>query len=177
MKVLKNLFGNNTKINAKEIVYKDGNDNIKTLDEHLNKNIMTITYTPHNFTSTAQWKDFKVEQGSITSSIGNKLTFENNEVQIGEGISHVLVSGTVNHGGAFRLSDYVLKIIRKRNETTEEMGRSYENGEHYYFSNNISPILIEVNKGDSIYLAVSYSMSGSNTVEILESFMTVESIN
>lgn len=33
MKVLKNLFGQNKKINASEIAYKDTNDNVDTLDD------------------------------------------------------------------------------------------------------------------------------------------------
>lgn len=40
MKVFKNLFGNNSKINASEIAIKDSNDKIKILDELLKETIL-----------------------------------------------------------------------------------------------------------------------------------------
>lgn len=40
LKVFKNLFGNNSKINASEIAVKDNNGKAKTLDNYLKENIL-----------------------------------------------------------------------------------------------------------------------------------------
>ena len=75
MKVLKNLFGNNTKISAENIAIKDNNNEAKTLDEYLSFSFasMHTNFGVKYFTSTTKvtgWED-PISYGDFTADISN----------------------------------------------------------------------------------------------------------
>ena len=75
MKVLKNLFGNNTKISAENIAIKDNNNEAKTLDEYLSFSFasMHTNFEFKDFTSETTvtgWED-PISYGDFTADISN----------------------------------------------------------------------------------------------------------
>lgn len=75
MKVLKNLFGNNTKISAENIAIKDNNNEAKTLDEYLSFSFASM-HTNFGFkdftseTTVTGWED-PISYGDFTADISN----------------------------------------------------------------------------------------------------------
>ena len=75
MKVLKNLFGNNTKISAENIAIKDNNNEAKTLDEYLSVSFasMHTNFGTKEFaseTTVTGWED-PISYGDFTADISN----------------------------------------------------------------------------------------------------------
>lgn len=141
--------------------------------DYINPNIISITYGRYTF-SSSQWHLNKITHSTLEKKVGNKLTYSDDAITIGEGVSAVKINALVSTGGSSRTGDYSLEIHKISNGVDTNIAYSYENGSHYYFPNSIPDILIDVSPGDVIYIATVYSFSGSFNVEVLSGHLTIE---
>lgn len=108
--------------------------------------------------------------GIITNS--DKLTLSNNGIKIGAGISKILVSGNVFLQSSSNTS-YLWTSIRKN---TAEISIAIDNYNTYFASTSHSPKLVDVQKGDIIYLWKIDDAGGTLRGANKNTYLTVEVI-
>lgn len=151
MKIFKNMFGNNSKINASEIALIN-NNKVKKLEDMFS----AITLTAANGTSLT--KNNVVPFSTEYSKNGNLLTSDltNHRVIVGAGVNYVEVS--VQMQGAY---DNRVWFVLRKNGTSIQPFLSYNTTDCYAPISMISKI-ISVEEGD--YFDVYYS--DGNTFKI-----------
>lgn len=172
--VWENLPSTNTPINANNLNKIE--DGIEDIEEQVNdKNVITARLnTAINITSTQQ---YDVKKITLDASVvaGNRLTFQNGEIVIGEGVSKVLISGTIGSTGSD--TSYGMEI----HKNNVYQARAYNSfvGSSSYTTISVSPKMIEVAQGDIITLkiyinstGITRTIRGNNethlTVEVIE---------
>ena len=135
------------------------------------QNVMTINAQRYWQELNNTWTFYPITNMSVYSSTGTKLSFTDNAIKIGKGVSKVLVSGTGdwNHG---HTCDRCLQIYKN---SDIEVASNYHGQETTnYVSSSISPKVLDVKENDVIKIGV-LTQTPSST-EILEAFLTVEVI-
>ena len=144
-----------------EVLWID-NEDIEPVDVKIAKDI--ITFSKNTNQSLAKDELIVLELNEITAQTGDKLSTSNYGVKIGKGVSKVKVSGTawIEPGLSANNSGYRwLRILKN--------GTSYKNvvamamlpeAAGMWGSPSISPILVDVKEGDSIFMAATVSVAG-----------------
>ena len=134
------------------------------------KNIATRTFGRQNVTVNQAWGTAKVVCSGFNSE-GDKLISDTNGIKIGAGVSKVLVSAQCAGIGTNVVSGDKQFMIKKGTET---VGNSYLSGgiSINFMNLCISPVLIDVQQADIIFLEVASGATG--TFEILSGQLTVE---
>ena len=166
-----NLPSTNTPVNATNLNHME-----QGIYDANDKNIITIGLnadTTTTSTSSFQTKDLNLTKE--VGKVGTKLSLSSGKVLIGEGVSHVLVSGKIQTQGDN--SNYGL-IIKKNNI---EISNNYEGNPGSRWSQlTLAPILISVTKGDIIKMAIYHNEN--NTTKTIKAhngfgtYLTVEVI-
>lgn len=152
--------------------------NYETIQNQLNdKNIITIGLNADiSTTSTTAYQNIDLSLTKQMAKVGTKLSLSNGKVLIGEGVSHVLVSGkmqTQNESSSYGMS------INKNNT---EISKNYEGNPGSSWSQlTASPILVSVAEGDTIKMSVYHNTT--NTTKNIKAYsgygtcLTVEVID
>lgn len=174
MKVLSNLFGLNKKISASDIAIKDNNGKAKTLDNYLEKNILTAYFS--NFKSTGSLSPVTGLNTGI--QIGSKLSVVDNGIKIGSGISKVLVSGWGFNNSNSNGHGFISGITKNGSLVVSPFSTSSwqtSNATNENITMIISPMLIDVVEGDVVNIGLGINAVTSNsfsrgavTVEVIE---------
>jgi microcystin-dependent protein len=136
------------------------------------KNIIVVGYSRHTQSLTS-WTNTLITDASVKTQIGNKLTFSNNKVIIGEGVSHIRISAKSSFKKTVT-GDCSINV--KKNDESITILDTYENVPSNSWHNTaISPSIIEVSQGDEISLNITLGNSGD--VEFLAaSYITIEEV-
>ena len=121
------------------------NDNIK------GKDIMTIKLGS-DFTISQTNTQLQITGFSIASKIGDKLTFSNDKIIIGAGVKKVLVSYNVKHINGNDITRSFSYLKHNDNNLSQEA--SFFAGTNNQITVSIVPQLVDVQAGDSFWLAV-----------------------
>ena len=167
-----NLTKNDIEVPTAQNTYNSSQVNTYSCD-YINRNIITIDYDRYTF-NTSQWTSNKITHSVLEKKVGNKLTYSNDSIIIGDGVSAVKVNALINSGGASRTGDYAMEIRKISNGVDTWVASSYESGTHYYFPSSIPDKLIDVSPGDVLYITTVYSFGGSFAIEVLSGHLTVE---
>lgn len=123
---------------------------------------MTIYATSRQSYSMNRTNGIKVSNLTLNNNIGNKLTYNDSSIIIGTGVTKVLASATISFWKPSTVEQCQL-LIRKNGKTAGSA--FFETSSDQYTTDNasITPILIEVEEGDILDLA----LFGSGTLELL----------
>lgn len=143
------------------------------------KNVMTITKTVDQ-TVSANASPVIITMNSSTS-VGTKLTYTNNSIKIGPGISKVLVSGMawISATSGYKW----LTARRKRGSTYYSLSQAITplNTSELWDSISLAPVLLDVQENDELSLWVAITGTASGKVEggtyNNSCFLTVEVIS
>lgn len=146
MKVLSNLLGNDTKIKANVIAYKDSSNNVNTLDEHLIPTTLyeNVTGNAGNLTLTDSIENYKFyeiyfsREGNNYSSIRMSTDF----------LSNIQLLVTVYLGNITRL--YTDSITISGTSLTRDYSR------YINFPNSPTTYNVGANTGLLIYKIIGY---------------------
>lgn len=133
---------------------------VSTLED---KNIMTITKTQDQ-TVTANASPVIITMDS-SNSVGTKLTYTNNSIKIGPGISKVLVSGMAWVSATSGYKWLVSKRKRGANYTNISQAITPLNTNELWDSVSLIPVLFDVQENDEISLWIAITGSASGKVE------------
>lgn len=124
-------------------------------------NIMTISLSENvtNKISTA-WSYSKLMCNKVQTNLGNKLTFENGAVKIGEGVKHVKVSSNTMFNG---IATHLITNIT-HNGSNVSAGYYRATGTAHFGIVALTPIILEVAEGDTIYLTYGAGATGDLTI-------------
>lgn len=138
-----------------------------------NKNIATRLFSRQNVTVSQTWGAANVTYNEFNSK-GEKLISNSNGIEIGAGVSKVLVSAQTAGIGTNVVSGDKQFMIKKNSDT---IGNSYLGGgiTVNFINLCVSPILIDVSEGDII--SVQVGSGGTGTFEILAGQLTVEVVS
>lgn len=144
----------------------------KAIDNKLSKSAIVLGYSRHT-QSVTSWTDTLITDASVKTQIGNKLTFSNNKVVIGEGVSHIRISAKSSFKKTVS-GDCSINV--KKNGESIEILDTYESiPANNWYNTAIAPSIIEVSQGDEISLHITLGSSGD--VEFLAaSYMTIEEV-
>lgn len=122
------------------------------------KNAITIGLNADTTTtSTAAYQNIDISLTKEMAKVGTKLSLSSGKVLIGEGVSHVLVSGKIQTQGDS--STYGLSI---RKNTNSGVSDAYETTPGTAWNQiAVSPILIPVIQGDTIKMTIYHNSSGT----------------
>lgn len=142
------------------------------VDNKLSKSAIVLGYSRHT-QSVTSWTDTLITDASVKTQIGNKLTFSNNKVVIGEGVSHIRISAKSSFKKTVS-GDCSINV--KKNGESIEILDTYESiPANNWYNTAIAPSIIEVSQGDEISLHITLGSSGD--VEFLAaSYMTIEEV-
>lgn len=158
-------------------------NDIDTLESRVgvleDKNVMTITKTQDQ-TVSANASPVIITMDS-SNSVGTKLTYTNNSIKIGQGISKVLVSGMawVSATNGYKW----LTARRKRGSNYYNFSQAITplNTSELWDSISLIPVLLDVQENDELSLWVAITGSASGKVEggtyTNSCFLTVEVIS
>lgn len=134
--------------------------------------IISISKLRGKVTIPTAWEAVKLICEKSNSSCDERLIFENGGIKIGKNVNKVLISGFT--GGINRGSggDKILKIS-VNDEDVAETYLSSQN-ESSYQQLNITPVLIDVEEDDQIFLCVESGLV--QELELLKTVLTVEVI-
>ena len=146
------------------------------------KTIKTIKHTGGDETFTSNQVNYSAKIGnwSVISERGNNITFDttNNEFVIGSGITQIKISATIKHSLVSAGTSHTIDIFKKRGQTTSLIGQcaGYNQELKYLESLTISPILTDVQEGDSIYINVFIGENGKSLKIANNSYVTIEEV-
>lgn len=120
-------------------------NNIKNID------IMTISLNS-DFTISSTNTQLQVTGFSIASQIGNKLTFSNNKIVVSSGVKKVLVSYNLKHLNGTDVTRTFSYL--KYNDDNISQEAAFFAGTNNQITVSIIPQLIDVQAGDTFWLAV-----------------------
>lgn len=142
-------------------------------DVKTKKNIATRLFSRQNITVNQTWGAANVTYNEFNSK-GEKLISNPNGIEIGAGVSKVLVSAQTAGIGTNVVSGDKQFMIKKNSDT---IGNSYLGGgiTVNFINLCVSPILIDVSEGDII--SVQVGSGGTGTFEILAGQLTVEVVS
>ena len=148
-----NLPSTNTPVNATNLNHMD-----QGIYDANDKNIITIGLNADTTTtSTAAYQNIDISLTKEMAKTGTKLSLSSGKVLIGEGVSHVLVSGKIQTQGDS--STYGLSI---RKNTNSGVSDAYETTPGTAWNQiAVSPILIPVAQGDTIKMTIYHNSSGT----------------
>lgn len=169
MKVLKNLFGNNTKISASEIAIKGSNEKAKTLDNYLSVGFakMQTNFESKEFTSSGGayvtgWSSL-ISYGDITSEPNNNriVVKKTKMVEISGGIA-----GNSNAGVRLELKD--------ENDVDITEGNAnwlvFQPGGNGYWSSPLKNLILELDPDKTYYLRLYASGYNGKTFNMNSGF-------
>ena len=151
------------------------NESKKITVENLNNNFNLLSNQIYligndmNLTTTVEQQTEVINLNTVVASVGNKLTFDsaNNAVVIGSGVNYVSVSC----GCAIILSSsgmtYQALFIRKNGSSTNIGNWAQSKGQYSpstYSYTTLSDILIPVQEGDKISIALFNRAKGTLTI-------------
>lgn len=121
-------------------------------------NIMTIGLAANKtFTVSTAWAYTKLVCDTLQLKLGNKLTFENGAIKIGEGVKYVKISANAMTNG---VANYQIVNIAL-NGTYVSTGYYRATNASYYGTIGLTPVVIEVAEGDEISLTYGTGATGS----------------
>lgn len=151
-------------------------DIVSAINEVNEKNIMSIALDSTYTIPTSQ-QVLSIPGFSVFNSIGSKLSFSNNKIVIGAGVSKILVSYSAeaqSGGTASNVNTYLVKNSTLMTQEVIRLGAN-ENGEIV-----CTPILLDVAQNDTISLS-TYSISGNKiggkVDDRPETIITVQVVN
>ena len=108
---------------------------------------------------------------STVNSIGSKLTRNSNSIQIGAGVSKVLVSANCK----WNQSTGADRIITIYKNTTEIISTYYQSFTDYITS-SLTPYVLDVQENDLIKLGIESGIGSdsSATSDIINAYLTVQ---
>lgn len=135
------------------------------------KNIITLGLSG-NFTPTVtSWTNYTVPFDIQKNKLGERLTFENNGITIGSGVSEVLISGNVMIRGT--ISDIFMQI--RKNDVIISQGYYRPTVTTNYGTIGLTPQLVSVTEGDRITIEVGAGANSTLTITGQSySWLTVE---
>lgn len=147
---------------------------INSVNERTTTNIMTIGLTANkNLPISTAWSYLQLLCDSVKTTIGDKLTFENNAIKIGAGVKYVRVSANAMLNGV--TGDKVIMITK--NSTIISQGYSRLATANHYGVISLTPITIPVTEGDLIMLKYGSSVTGTLVIAGgVYTYLTVEAI-
>lgn len=170
--------GETKKINV-ETLMSNLQTQITNLQNQVNdKNAITIGLNADTTTtSTSAYQNIDLSLTKEMAKTGTKLSLSSGKVLIGEGVSHVLVSGKIQTQGDN--SAYGLSI---RKNTNSGVSDGYEGTPGNSWNQLTAPsILIPVVQGDTIKMTIYHNVSGTTkTIKAYNGFgtyLTVEVID
>ena len=130
----------------------------KTQNQLNDKNAITIGLNADtSTTSTSAYQNIDLSLTKEISKVGTKLSLSDGKVLIGEGVSHVLVSGKIQTQGDS--SAYGISI---RKNTNSGVSDGYEGTPGNSWNQMTAPpILIPVVQGDIIKMTIYHNVSGT----------------
>lgn len=170
--------GETKKINV-ETLMSNLQTQLTNLQNQVNdKNAITIGLNADTTTtSTSAYQNIDISLTKEMAKIGTKLSLSNGKVLIGEGVSHVLVSGKIQTQGDN--SAYGLSI---RKNTISGVSDGYESTPGNSWNQLTAPsILIPVVQGDTIKMTIYHNVSGTTknikAYNGYGTYLTVEAID
>lgn len=158
--------GANKRITA-DTFNQDNSESITDIDNRVkvleDKNIMTITKTQDQ-TIEANTNPVIITMNS-SKSVGTKLTYTNNSIKIGPGISKVLVSGMAWVSATNGYKWLVLKRKRGTNYANISQAITPLNTSEVWDSVSLIPVLLDVQENDEISLWIAITGTASGKVE------------
>lgn len=147
---------------------------INEINEKTSVNIMTIGLEANKtFTISTAWAYTKLVCDALQLKLGNKLTFENGAIKIGEGVKYVKISANAMTNG---IANYQIVNIAL-NGTYKATGYYRATNASYYGTIGLSPVVIEVAEGDEISLTYGAGATGSLVIAGgTTTYLTVEVI-
>ena len=134
---------------------------VQKMSFNSDKNIMSVGLSAHtDFTLSSAYSYVTVTLNTLKNSTGNKLTFSGNKIVIGDGVSKVLVSACALTKGI--AGSQIINITK--GTTNVESGYHVETATGSWGTVGLSPLLLDVSKGDTIGLQCGASTSGTITV-------------
>ena len=144
-----------------EVLWIEDED-IEPVDVKIAKDI--ITFSKNTNQSLAKDELIVLELNEITAQTGDKLSTSNYGVKIGKGVSKVKVSGTawIEPGLSANNSGYRwLRILKNGTSYKDVVAMAMlPEAAGMWGSPSISPILVDVKEGDSIFMAATVSVAG-----------------
>ena len=134
----------------------------------LHKHSMTIRPARHTMTFSQSWVGTKISNMSIFNQTGNKLSFEQNSIKIGKGVSKIAVSGAISWSCTAQ-TDRVLTIHKNEDEQFNYYNQM-ETGN--YQGMGIPYFILSVTEGDLISLRAVVGAAGCSS-EILSGYLSV----
>jgi len=171
----KNLPDTSTPLNAQNL-----NNNFELLSNQiaLLSNQMTITCSDTSITTTLDQKREDIPLDTVLASVGDKLTLNtaNNkyEIKIGSGVSYVSVSAGYSANQTTSGATYIALTILKNGSQYGKWANAKGNpsNPNVYLYTSMSDILIPVQQGDAIALAIFIRVAG--TVSITNPYLSVK---
>lgn len=163
----------NTPINATNLNHMD-----QGIYDANTRHVITIGLNADTTTtSTAAYQNIDISLTKEMAKTGTKLSLSSGKVLIGEGVSHVLVSGKIQTQGDN--SAYGISI---RKNTNSGVSDGYEGTPGNSWNQLTAPsILIPVVQGDTIKMTIYHNVSGTTkTIKAYNGFgtyLTVEVID
>lgn len=147
---------------------------INSVNERTTTNIMTIGLTANkSLPISTAWSYLQLLCDSVKTTIGDKLTFENNAIKIGAGVKYVRVSANAMLNGV--TGDKVIMITK--NSTIISQGYSRLATANHYGVISLTSIIIPVTEGDLIMLKYGSSVTGTLVIAGgVYTYLTVEAI-
>lgn len=147
---------------------------INEINEKTSANIMTIGLSANKtFTISTAWTYTKLVCDTLQLKLGNKLTFENGAIKIGEGVKCVKISANAMTNG---ITNYQIVNIAL-NGTYKSTGYYRATNAGYFGTIGLTPVVIEVTKGDEISLTYGAGATGSLVIAGgTTTYLTVEVI-
>lgn len=134
---------------------------VQKMSFNSDKNIMSIGLSAHtDFALSSAYSYVNVTLNTLKNSIGNKLTFSGNKIVIGDGVSKVLVSACALTKGI--AGSQIINIVK--GTTAVESGYHVETATGSWGTIGLTPLLLDVSKGDTIGLQCGASVAGTITV-------------
>lgn len=140
------------------------------------KNIMTITLA-NDYTMAQSNTFYDITGFAVESSVGNKLTFNNNRIYIGSGVSKVKVCYTAKIQSVNTTRTFIYLSYNGNNVSQEGWWPGASSQQN---SVGISPRVVDVNNGDYFNLVCygtqNTKILGSNGLSFVITTLTIEVI-
>ena len=138
------------------------------------REVLTAIIGRKSYTFSTAWKAESLL--AFTSNIhygSGKLSVTSQGIRIGAGVSHVLVSLTVNGIAHQNIpGDKVLDIMKLSGSTQTIVSEDYEGNRGGWTTQSIVPTVVDTKEGDYLYPALT--SGGTGTGDILGVYLTVE---
>lgn len=150
---------------------------LEEIEEKIEKNIITM-YLNSNYTIPTANVQSKITGFVLGEQVGNKLTFSNNNIVIGAGVSKIKISYTIKLGVPNTTRVFTYLVYNGATISQEGFWPTVANAQGNI---SFSPRLMGVQEGDVFNLAcygqANVTIYGKSTGRFISTFMTIEVVD